>query len=312
MKRWLILLAWGFAACAWAQEPPPRGPAPDWVRPLTLDPDTPPAGAEAFRVELMEVQVRIDDGGTHMYTRQRLRILSAQALTGLGSVAVPWDPVSQSLMIHEVNLLRGERRIDVLESQQFTVLRREGALEAARLDGIMTAVLAVDDLRVGDVLEFAHTTTTRHPILADHAEFFQMAAPVVPVRRMYLRADWPADVAMRLSATPDWSAPEPVRRGDRFEIEIDLRDAAPLEIPEDAPLRFHHVRQIQGSDYEFLGRGGRDLRAAVPHGGDAGTGLAPAGRGGADSGGLWGSRIPRHGRPEAGAGRGALSGPADG
>lgn len=253
MKKWLILLAWAVTTCAWAQEPPPRGPAPDWVQPLTLESDAPPAGAEAFRFELMENQVRIDEDGTHLYTRQRLRVLSAQALSALGSVAVPWDPASQSLTIHAVNLLRDDRTIDVLESQQFTVLRREGALEAARLDGIMTAVMAVDDLRVGDVLEIAHTTTTRQPLLAGHSEFFQAAAPMVPVRRMYMRADWPADRTMRLSATPDWSAPEPARRGDRFEIEIDMRDVVPADIPASAPLRFHHVRQVQGSDYASWG-----------------------------------------------------------
>ena len=252
MKRWLILLAWGFAACAWAQEPPPHGPAPEWVRPVTLDPPT-PAGADAFRFELMETQIRVDDDGTHIYTRQRFRLLSTQALTALGSVGIPWDPASQSLTIHEVSLLRGDQTIDVLDSQQFTVIRREGALEAARMDGIMTAVLAVNDLRVGDILEFSHTTTTRQPILDGHAEFFQMAAPMVPLGRMYFRADWPADRAIRLSATPDWAAPEPVRRGDRFEIEIDMRDLTPSEVPNDAPLRFHHVRQLQGSDYASWG-----------------------------------------------------------
>ena len=252
MKKWLILLAWGFAACAWAQDQPPQGPAPEWVRPVTLDPP-PAAGADAFRFELMENQIRVDEGETHIYTRQRFRLLSAQALTALGSVAIPWDPASQSLTVHDVSLLRGDQTIDVLDSQQFTVIRREGALEAARMDGIMTAVLAVNDLRVGDVLEFSHTITTRQPILNGHAEFLQVAAPMVSLSRMYFRADWPADRAVRLSATPDWAAPEPVRRGDRFEIEMDMRDLTPSDVPDDAPLRFHHVRQLQGADYASWG-----------------------------------------------------------
>ena len=250
MKRWLILLAWGFAACAWAQEPPPHGPAPDWVLPVSLAPTVPSAGAEAFRFELMESQLRIDEAGLHNYTRQRIRALSGPGLAALGSVAIAWDPSSQSITVHEVKLLRGDETIDVLGTQQFTVIRREQALEEARLDGTMTAVLNINDLRVGDVLEFSHTLTTRQQVLAGHDEFFFLAAPLVPVDRLYMRADWPADRPIRLRATPDWTAPEPVRRGDRFEVELDMNDVMPVTVPENAPARFQHVRQIHGSDHQ--------------------------------------------------------------
>ncbi|WP_404482688.1 hypothetical protein [Novosphingobium sp. BL-52-GroH] len=50
--------------------------------------------------------------------------------------------------------------IDVWEKASFEILRREDQLEAARLDGILTAVLHAPDLRVGDELEFAATLRT--------------------------------------------------------------------------------------------------------------------------------------------------------
>jgi hypothetical protein len=43
------------------------------------------------------------------------------------------------------------------DTQGLTFLRREDQLEAAMLDGLLTAVLRVPDLRVGDDLEIAYT-----------------------------------------------------------------------------------------------------------------------------------------------------------
>ena len=60
-------------------------------------------------------------------------------------------------------MFRDGQVTDVLKNASFEVLRREDQLEAARLDGILTAVLRVPDLRVGDELEVDLTTFSSDP-----------------------------------------------------------------------------------------------------------------------------------------------------
>ena len=58
------------------------------------------------------------------------------------------------MTVHRLWIRRDGATIDVLKSdRKFLVLRRERGLEAAILDGRLTATLQIEDLRVGDVIE---------------------------------------------------------------------------------------------------------------------------------------------------------------
>ena len=69
------------------------------------------------------------------------------------------------------------------------------------------------------------------------------------VDQYFLRATWPTASGLRIKASDDWATPAVRRRGDRSELEISSNGLEPLLVPEDAPLRFHRVRQLEGSDY---------------------------------------------------------------
>ncbi|MFK5121493.1 DUF3857 domain-containing protein, partial [Klebsiella pneumoniae] len=73
--------------------------------------------------------------------------------------------------------------IDVLASTSFDILRRENQLEAAMLDGVLTAVLRVPDLRVGDELEVDLTVPDSDPTLgADTAGLLTIGQSIAPGR----------------------------------------------------------------------------------------------------------------------------------
>lgn len=252
LAAWVLALSASLTApdAAHAADTVLRAPPPGWVRPAPTPPADPaPVGGDAIRAELLDQQVYFDEAGMHTFVRSRTAIYSAQAVVGLGTFAVPWNPASQTVTVHSIEVIRGDQRIDALTGHEFTILRREQNLEGAVVDGLLTATLQLNDLRVGDRIEWSLTIDSRIPLLGDHIEFVAGGAAPMVVDQMFLRASWPAGSAMRLNASPDWSLPPVRREGGRAAVEISESNVQPEAVPEDAPLRFHRRRWIEGSDY---------------------------------------------------------------
>lgn len=246
-------LALLFAGAAEAGDAILRGPPPSWVRPAPAAQTVRDADGQAFRIERLDHQHLFEAGGWTSYVRTRTALLSPEALAGLGNVTVAWNPSFQDITIHGVEIIRGDQRIDALGERTFEVLRREPNLEAATVDGVLTGALQLEGLRVGDRIEVAYTTVMRMPVLQGRADFFTSVHLPVEIGDYSLRVSWPVGTPMRVRATDDWPTPTPRRQGDQMAFEMALSDLEPLEVPQNAPLRFHHVRAVEASDFDSWG-----------------------------------------------------------
>lgn len=246
----LVWVAMGLASEALAGDQVLRGPEPAWVVSSQEGGAAAPAAAgEGVQILLFDAQYRAGEGQQASYVRTRSAALTPQGLVALGSVGLVWSPDSQDVTVHHLNLLRDGQVIDVLASQDFDILRREQNLETATLDGRLTAVLQPSGLRVGDVLDFAYTITSRDPVLGDRpAQWMDLNFPI-PVARQRVRASWPSDRTVAVRASDDWTR-LPIRRADGFStIEVVRENAQPVAVPEDVPQRLAAVNLIEFSSF---------------------------------------------------------------
>lgn len=253
----MLLISCVFAAAlgvvdARAEDAIRRGAAPAWVQP-SGDSEGEAAPGELIRAELTDQQFRVDDDGMHLFVLTRAALLSPQAVAAYGAISLPWNPSYQTVTVHAVDILRGDQRIDALGEREFTVLRREEGLEDAMITGILTGTLQLEGLRVGDRVELAYSVTTRIPIFGDHIELMASAASPIPLGRYHLRGSWPSSRQMRWRATDDWATPRITRDGAVTRLELEADDLQPVIVPQNAPVRYHMVRQFQGSDYASWG-----------------------------------------------------------
>ncbi|HEX7694305.1 MAG TPA: DUF3857 domain-containing transglutaminase family protein, partial [Sphingomonas sp.] len=228
------------------------GAQPAWVTPIDAPAAKPADGAVTRRV--FDLQVRFDDRGTHQFVRQILRVNTPEGLLAAGNVGVAWQPGLSSAMVNRVVIHRGGETIDVLkDGKGFQILRREKSLESFMIDGVLTAVMAIPDLRVGDEVEMAYTIDALNPVLEGHAEaMFPLATPL-PIDRLSLRYSWPVGRAMEWKAGP--SAPVGVTtKANGFQTVTFARDGwtSPKAIP-GAPARYSNGLVIQLADFADWG-----------------------------------------------------------
>ncbi len=221
-----------------------RGPVPNWVTSSDLLPVPANASGLVF-VRRQDVRVHLDDKGQAQYVGYRLRILHPNALQ-LGNISIVWNPAAGAPTVHVIKIYRDNEVIDVLEKTSFEILRREDQLEAARLDGMLTAVLHVPDLRVGDELEVGFTTRVSDPSLGDKSAGLLFLSPSPASGRYDLGLDWEKGQKPTIKMTPDMA---PFAKQSDHAIAFRFDNPPTLTPPKDAPPRFQWQRIVEYSDF---------------------------------------------------------------
>lgn len=222
-----------------------RGPAPGWVAASAPLPVPEDVSGPVF-IRRQDFEVHLGDKTQSQYLGYRIKLLQSAALE-LGNIAIAWNPAAGPPVVHEIKLFREGQAIDVLKDATFEILRREDQLEAARLDGILTAVLRVPDLRVGDELEVDFTTFGSDATLGDRQSGLLLLTPNPAPGRYRLGLSWEEGHKPNLKVTADMKAGMQ-ESGARVDFRFDNPPA--LSPPKDAPARYQWQRAIEYSDFE--------------------------------------------------------------
>ena len=252
--RWIACFCFwivaGLAAPAFANSEIHYGPAPTWVERAPASVASPDSGG-AIELLIDDKQVRFRPDGQDYYSETAYKILNAQGLQGLGTIGTVWDPTHSDLTINTAQIIRGGQTIDLLATNRdFRVLQREPGLSSAMIDGNLTAIKEISDLRVGDVVEFA-VTIERQPLLAGaSAEDWLALPPGGTIDHVRYRAVWPRAMAIRWNATRGIDGAHLFEKGNQNEL---VYEATGLKIPEpptDAPQRYNNLGEIELTAYK--------------------------------------------------------------
>lgn len=200
-------------------------------------------GAVFFRRQ--DIEVHLSSQGQLQYQGYRLKILQSSALQ-LGNISIQWNPASGSPTVHTIKIYRDNQVIDALKDANFEVLRREDQLEAAKLDGTLTAVFRVPDLRVGDELEVDLTTSGSDPTLGPHASGLLFMGPSPSPGRYHLALGWDEGREPRIKMSTDMAAA--VVKSSRA-VDFQFDNPGVLTPPKDAPPRYQWQRIGEYSDF---------------------------------------------------------------
>jgi len=220
------------------------GSAPTWAQvsePMAVPDD---ARGSIF-VRRNNVEIHVDKSGQFTFTSVLAKLLDTNALQ-LGNFAISWNPAAGTPVVHAIKIHRNGIVRDVLQGAEFEILRREDQLEAATLDGILTAALRIPDLRVGDELELAYTLPSHDPTMRSSSYGLLFLAPVTAPGRLGLRLSWEAGEEPIVRPSSD-VAPNLKREPQAVSLNFDMPPA--LSLPKDAPQRYNWRRVVEFSDF---------------------------------------------------------------
>jgi len=223
-----------------------EGEAPAWI--ITHGAKPP----EAFTPDGANFPALLHDSQHNLETRTFYRrivyYLPNHAAVQHGSrIEINFAPEAEQVLFHTLQINRAGEIIDLLPSQEVRVLHREAQMERFVFDGRLLAVLVLNDVRPGDVIDYSYSLqATKAPLFGRQYGHFLMRGGfrVDAVRcRLLYREDRVLYVApRRCDLQPEATLTEDVLVDCRWQLD----DVRPFRLEADMP---HWALPFQWIDY---------------------------------------------------------------
>lgn len=228
------------------------GAVPAWV--VAVEPGKPSAtqigkGSGGVAYLLTDTQILAGADTRVRYHRLVSTALNASGVESIANIEIPFDPSYQHLMLHSVRIIRHGHIIAKLGTARIRVIQRETELETRIYDGTKTVSIFLDDVRVGDTIDYAYSTTGRNPVFRgfDFGTFSLQYGE--PVARIHARLLLP--LGKRVTITPRHTTLKPlVSEHDGFrDYQWNTVDAPTLSVEQGAPPWYSPYAELAWSEY---------------------------------------------------------------
>ena len=227
-------------------------PAPGWVLPQQPGAATPAhlrKTSDGVSYLLVDNQVRATRDSRTRFYRYVSQALNAKGVESIANLGVDFDPAWQKLELHALHVLRGGRVIDKLPNARIEVIQQEKELDELIYNGSKTVKVFLDDIRVGDVLDYSFSTTGRNPVfggLEFGASDLQWG---VPVARLHARLLVPADSAPVVRTRNTALQPQVSEHDGLRDYRWSMRDTPVLTVEEGAPDWYTPYAEVEWSAF---------------------------------------------------------------
>src|SRR5436190_2020381 len=141
---------------------------------------------------LNDRQTRVSPSGVERYYRQVNKVLNATGLDDVSQLELEFEPSYQKLIIHHVWIRRGESTINALKPGDIKVVQKEEELAQRLYNGTLSAVVFLNDVRVGDVIDYDYSVNGDNPVLgSQYVDAYPLGARVA-TEKLRCRLLWPA------------------------------------------------------------------------------------------------------------------------
>lgn len=248
----VILILTLFGTMAWAaDEGPLLQPPPKWVVPLKFDrpsPDEAVDTSQDYRWLLSDRQINAQNDEEFVHeVRQTLNSAGVQ----YGSqITVKYDPSCESLTFHWARLWRGTNKLDRLDLSKLHVSQAGLDTDELLFSSEKTALLMLDDVRVGDIVDYAYTIEGTNPALSGKFANSVQLQFRLPIDHEVTRLVWPSLRKLYMKNHLTDAQPKLFRKGTNIEYIWDSRNVPALHREPPTPIWYDPYPWVQLSEFQ--------------------------------------------------------------
>lgn len=219
----------------------------EWVHLRQADLNYRAKASSALTLLLMDHQYHVATGELYECIVQRLETL--QAVQQLSQWKLNFDPATQHLTIHHLRIWRDGQSVEQAAMDRFHFLQREENLDRLSLDGSVTLVALLHDVRPGDAVEASYTLRTQPRLFREKFSIFHAVPAHVPVGEFHLNVRFPADRPMQWNGSRRGFEPQALVSGEDLDWSWSLSQVEPQPEEPAVPSWVLPIRWVQMSDF---------------------------------------------------------------
>ncbi len=251
----LLSLSWSWVLADPEASPPPSvsfdiAAAPSWVKTISLELGSAKKEEEESGGISYLILDRQDNVGTSTsYYHEARQVTSENGVQNGAAITVSFDPSYQKLVFHSIRLIRGKIPVDRLNRSQIRLFQREKDLESFLYDGAYTAQCDLEDVRVGDVIEFAYSIEGDNPVKNGRYSNLFYVDWSFPVRRAVTRLLYPTARKLNFSIKNRTVTPVVTTRGEVTEWLCDEKNVPSRRTDPDVPVDYDPNGWVQVTEF---------------------------------------------------------------
>lgn len=227
------------------------GTTPAWVHPVKAASTSRRQGSGYGGTEMLlsDSQTRIEAHGVTAYGHYASKALDSHGVQDIAAISLSFDPTFQSLTLISIDVIRDGRRLAKMGSATIRVLHRETELEYQLFDGNKTISVAIDDVRVGDIVEYAYSLSGLNPVFANRVAGGAQLQWGVPVDRVFARLLVPQGRQVKLSLRNTKEQAKLAEADGYRDYRWERDSVAALRVEKDAPAGYDPYASVHWSEF---------------------------------------------------------------
>lgn len=167
--------------------------APKWVKEIDIPTESSVSKYDilaGYYFTLADYQINLEEEAA--FNRNVINVITYSGITNASQLSVTYDTTYQELYIHHLVIWRKGKKLDRTEDLSFEIINNESSLQQGIYTGQVTAYDILNDIRKGDLIDFAYTLVGDNPIFDSEKYLFiplEMMNPIdlVSIRILYRR-----------------------------------------------------------------------------------------------------------------------------
>ncbi|MBN9384372.1 MAG: DUF3857 domain-containing transglutaminase family protein [Chitinophagaceae bacterium] len=200
---------------------------------------------------VLERQVNLANRTT--YRRTVLRMVTEAGIQNASKVSVEYDPSYQHLLWHTIHIIRNGQVINKLDLSKIKILRQETELDRSIYNGTVTAMLLLEDVRKGDLIEYAYSVQGFNPIFKDKYSASLRAQFGAPVGRILYRIICPSGRNLTIKPRLTTAHPVVTEKGADKIYQWEFSNVTALREQGDLPSWYDPYPSVEVSEFASWG-----------------------------------------------------------
>jgi len=245
----LFLLFVALPVLGFSQKAVKTSAVPPWVKSVDYPEqvsDTLHSGG--FYYLLLDNQYNIDR--KESFHRTAIKVLTHKGIESIADIDVNYDPAYQRLTFHSLIVKRGNTTINKLHTSAFEIIQREENLERAMYDKSLDAIVNLDDIQVGDIVEYAYSLAGYNPVFENkffRTLYFNYSSPI---GKSFTHILCPSQRKLRFKKFNSSKDPNEVHEKRFTSYSWELNTIPALLSEDQTPSWFDPYDHVQISEYE--------------------------------------------------------------
>ncbi len=227
-------------------------PPPSWVRTVSAEverKDRQPSSVSSSSILLDDRQIKVGEKTVERYYHYVQRIETSAGLDDISQLKFYFEPSYQQLIIHFIHIQRGNSTIDALKPSEVRVIQQEEELDQQLYNGTLAALIFLNDLRVGDVVDFSYTISGENPVLGGRFAETNYLAGREPIQQLFFRLIYPSKRSLSIKNVQIELQPAVSILGDDTEYVWERQSAAAVTLDDSTPSWFNPYPRVSLSEF---------------------------------------------------------------